>query len=268
MNFLPKIKKYGMVGFFIKAFFWIYKSIYFNLSKIYPSKYSLSLYGVFIKKNFSDNTFKYYLIAQYGRFFSKFIKKQTNASIFIDIGSNQGLYSLIALKNKNFNKIFSFEPQRNIYKILCQNIKRNLGDKRCMPFNLGISNLNSKAFLQSDNRHSGKAKIIAENLQNSEIIETVSGKNLSKILNINNNEKVGIKIDTEGHELKVLKGLIDTNFWKNTIWVFIEFNKNVDHDEIFQLLTIEGFITIKKISTNNPNHYDLLMGRDEALMDN
>ena len=271
-NIIQKIKKYGFERFFLKSIYWISKLIYYNIFKISPFNFCYSMYGVLIKKNFSDNTFKYYLIAQNGFFFSSFLKKQKNTSVFLDIGANQGVFSLIALKNSNFTKIFSFEPQEKIYSILCENIKRNLGEKICTPLKLGISNTSGPAKLKewipkklTDMQDSGKSRIESEvdlMIYPGEIIETIHGVKLSTLLSLDPKEKIGIKIDTEGHEIKVLKGLINTNFWGNVMWIFVEFNIRVNHKDLLFLLTEEGFSPTKKIPTSNPNHFDLLLTRN------
>ena len=265
-----------------KTLVWVTRIIYYNLWKLSPFKFCLSFYGVFIKKNYPDNAFKYYLIGQYGKFFSKFLKTQKEASIFLDIGANQGLYSLIALKNPFFTKIFSFEPQSETYDILTENIQRNSGKERCVPINFAISNSSKKGFMRIDEYDSGKSMIKAnetgELIDKAELstnrretlaewnaryrwenIEFIDGTKLSNFLSLEYGEKIGVKIDTETHEPFVLEGLINTNFWQNILWIFIEFSRKLDHQKCLDLLSKEGFSIAKKVGTGN--QYDLLMKR-------
>ena len=262
-----------------KTLVWVTRIIYYNLWKLSPFKFCLSFYGVFIKKNYPDNAFKYYLIGQYGKFFSKFLKTQKEASIFLDIGANQGLYSLIALKNPFFTKIFSFEPQSETYDILTENIQRNSGKERCVPINFAISNSSKKGFMRIDKYDSGKAKVKVNNsgelldksdfsdsyigkywgAYRGENIEIIDGRKLSNLLSLGYGEKIGVKMDTETHEPFVLEGLINTNFWQNIQWIFIEFARKLEHQKCLDLLSKEGFFVARKIGTGN--QYDLLMKR-------
>ena len=272
----------GVLALIKKTLVWVTRIIYYNLWKLSPFKFCLSFYGVFIKKNYPDNAFKYYLIGQYGKFFSKFLKTQKEASIFLDIGANQGLYSLIALKNPFFTKIFSFEPQSGTYDILTENIQRNSGKERCVPMNFAISHSSKKGFMRIDKYDSGKAMIKVNNsgelLDKAELsanrretlaewnaryrwenIEIIDGRKLSNLLSLGYGEKIGVKIDTETHEPFILEGLINTNFWQNIQWIFIEFSRKLDHQKCLDLLSKEGFSIAKKVGTDI--HYNLLMKR-------
>ena len=273
---------YGFWALIKKTLVFMTQVIYYNIWKLSPFKFCLSFYGVFIKKNYHDNSFKYYLIGQYGKFFSKFLKTQRGASIFLDIGANQGLYSLIALKNPFFTKIFSFEPQSKIYDILTENIQRNSRTERCVPMNFAISNSSKKGFMRIDEYDSGKSRIKAN--ENGELIdkaefsanrretlaewnaryrweniEFIDGTKLSNFLSLEYGEKIGVKIDTETHEPFVLEALINTNFWQNVLWIFIEFSRKLDHQKCLDLLSKEGFSIAKKVGTDT--HYNLLMKR-------
>ncbi|MEG3581887.1 MAG: hypothetical protein VX359_02830, partial [Chloroflexota bacterium] len=192
---------------------------------------------------------------------------------------NQGLYSLIALKNPFFTKIFSFEPQSGTYDILTENIQRNSGKERCVPINLGISHSSKKGFMRIDKYDSGKAKVKVNNsgelldksdfsdsyigkywgAYRGENIELIGGEELSNLLSLGYGEKIGVKIDTETHEPFVLEGLINTNFWQNILWIFIEFSRKLDHQKCLDLLSKEGFSIAKKVGTDI--HYNLLMKR-------
>lgn len=275
MEILKRIKyiyfTYGLLILGKKILSLLIKFFYYNIWKLSPFKFCISLYGVFIKKNFSDNSFKYSLIGQYGKFFSKFLKKQSEASIFIDIGANLGIYSLIALKNPFFTKIFSFEPQIKIFNNLTENIQRNSGDHRCIPMNYGISHFSKKGFLKIDEYDSAKSHLKvnqtgelraqSEFPENAiwEDIELIGNEKLSSLLELDLKQKIGVKIDTEGHEFFVLEGLINTDFWQNICWIFIEFSRKIDHNKSLDFLTKEGFTIVKKIGSGT--HYDLLMKR-------
>ena len=63
-----------------------------------------SAYGVKLHSKWGDATFNLCLSGTYGYFFSDFLNNIEKPYSFLDIGANQGIYSLVASKNKNIKK--------------------------------------------------------------------------------------------------------------------------------------------------------------------
>ena len=70
----------------------------------------------------------------------KYIKK-FKIQYFIDAGAHKGEFLSYLLKLKNIKKIYCFEPQKKIYRILYQNFKNN---KKIKFFNIGLGDNNIK----------------------------------------------------------------------------------------------------------------------------
>ncbi|MDG1010557.1 MAG: hypothetical protein P8O69_11345, partial [Amylibacter sp.] len=106
---LVKTKSAYKKGFFYTFFWplWMLKSKLFNLFKF---KNVHTRYGVKCVADFDDATFRTYFFGGYGFFYSNFLKSYASNFIFIDVGANKGLYSIIAAKNPNCEKVISFEP--------------------------------------------------------------------------------------------------------------------------------------------------------------
>ena len=64
-----------------------------------------SAYGVLMVPNWQDTTFRYCIFGTYGRDLADLLLEQREAFVFVDIGANQGLYSLIAAQNPKWNEI-------------------------------------------------------------------------------------------------------------------------------------------------------------------
>ena len=129
--------------------------------------------------------------------------KKINSEILIDIGANIGFYSI--LSSDQFEQIYSFEPNRRNFKVLKKNIENNkLKNIQILNFGLGeneeilIGNSNNKGELFQT---SGFA-ISKDNIKG----ERVLIKKGDDILKFKNNT-LTIKIDVEGFEFFVLKGL-------------------------------------------------------------
>src|SRR3546814_8757450 len=71
-----------------------------------------SRYGVKLRANWRDRTFQYCRAATYGRDLSGFLAAQDSPFAFVDIGANQGLYSLLAARNPPCARVIAFEPDR------------------------------------------------------------------------------------------------------------------------------------------------------------
>ncbi len=165
--------------------------------------------------------------------------KKYSINNFIDIGSNIGIYSVLMAKYHSNLTIHAFEPHKDAFKRLKENVNLNNYSDRIYLYDYALSSENGNSFLEAKNRfglsQSGGAKISDDgNIK----IKYKIGDDLIKI----KNEHIAIKIDTEGHELFVLQGiknlLVDNKvflqieiFPKNTT-VVTKFLKNLGFDLI------------------------------------
>jgi len=134
-------------------------------------------------------------------------------SVFWDIGANVGLYSVIFAKGNPTWKIYSFEPNIQVHKTFYKNISFN-NCKNIQLLPLALSDSKEKLNLRINRNRPGTSSLNSKpgKFTNSKKIESISGDELflsDKIL-----APDLIKIDVEGHELKVLNGLkmIISNF--------------------------------------------------------
>ena len=132
-----------------------------------------------------------------------FIKKKGNA---IDIGSNYGLWCYKLSKIKNIDKIYAFEPNLKLSKV-----KSNYF-KKIKVYGVALSNKNGEKILETpivnNYEYHGLSKIYnsKEKWPKKFINFKKRQIKIKKLDSYNFTNISFIKIDAEGHELKVLNG--------------------------------------------------------------
>jgi len=148
--------------------------------------------------------------------------------VIIDVGANQGAYSLMCAKARPGTQIYSFEPHPKTFLSLV----RNLPDSKFLCFNkaLGAECKTLRLFDYKDEDGSSHATLY------SDVIKEIHKKNftshevevttLDNIINENKIIKVSLlKIDAEGHELEVLKGASKAINKRMIMAIHFEFNE-------------------------------------------
>lgn len=98
--------------------------VFAAVSRLDPRKYVRTHYAVQLRANWIDATFRYSVFGSYGEAISNYLKTQTSHYTFIDIGANQGLFTLIASESQQCIHIHSFEPNPKTFLLLEENISR------------------------------------------------------------------------------------------------------------------------------------------------
>jgi FkbM family methyltransferase len=145
---------------------------------------------------------------------------------FLDIGANQGEYTLwAARKTGPKGKVYAFEPLRSMYGQLTYNISLNPKYASVVtPIQLGLSDEENQLELYSGNLNNEGVNTLFPD-PDSTLLETIQLKKLDDVVKAYSIGKIdGMKIDVEGAEYMVLKGAFET-IKKNLPYLFIEVNK-------------------------------------------
>lgn len=249
---MEKVLNTSIKRFFLKSYAkFLYK--YFNKSIKLKSVYNINLLFN------DDSTFSYSLDGAYSNLIIEQIKKLNKGDLFIDIGANQGLFSI--LSSKAGAKVLSFEPSSSIFSILLKNLDINRC-KNIYPMNLAVFNELTEKCLFTYDKKSGKSYVTDNNNNNN--ILTVNRDFFKIIKNIEFNNCI-IKIDVEGSEYIVLRELENIIISDNRIsTIIVEINSkqlkrfSSKKEKIYQFFERNNFTPLRKKTSE---HYDEVFKR-------
>tara|TARA_B110000093_G_scaffold158114_1_gene176906 strand:- start:202 stop:900 length:699 start_codon:yes stop_codon:yes gene_type:complete len=189
--------------------------------------------------------------------------KKLNINYIFDVGSHRGESIDYFIKLKDLKKIQSFEPQKNIFLVLKKKYKNN---NKVILNQIALSqNENYKDFYINDlsstssfsrlNKKSLWLKIKNRILnKKNPIISKIKIRSLTidKFIKQKKIKKIDLlKIDTEGHELEVLKGALKTIKEHKVKFILIELHfskmyQNYSKKKIESFLAKNNFFLLKK----------------------
>ncbi len=181
------------------------------------------------------------------------LPKEITPLLILDVGANIGDTALAALKSYPNCKVICFEPVAESYNKLLTRLKRFTGRatfiKKALSDSNGFCEINITSFHGANSIEKQSDFHRKSNPHVTEIKkETIEVVKLDDYINEFNNQKVDIlKIDVEGHELKVLRGGIDfITQYVDTIIIECSMMRDQSWSEqsiteIFNLLNKTGF---------------------------
>ena len=186
-------------------------------------------------------------------FFLKKIVDDHKFDYFLDIGSYIGFYALFVENNTNIRNIYAFEPNQLNYSRLRTNI--DLNNSNIKIFNQACSEKNtiSKIWFTNKNKTGGSSVFFDSDIElkrydkNKIFLNNVNLIKLDDKLFI---KKLSIlaKIDTERHELSVLKGAANL-FSNNKTYLQIEIFPEL-RDKVFLYLQENRFVLTHSIGND------------------
>lgn len=184
--------------------------------------------------------------------------KNDRKKLFIDVGASIGFYTILAAGRYGYGAVVSFEPNPKIYQVLEENVALNnlqhrvkcinaaLGEKReILPFRRYLWHTGRSGFTGND-------VISGIGAEEHEVIhiETSVFDDVMEEQNIETRDIALIKIDVEGFEYSVLKGMVRTLRQVNDVSLFVEVSGKFK-EQTMNLLGELGFILQERIGINH-----------------
>ncbi|MCK0128474.1 FkbM family methyltransferase [Erythrobacter sp. F6033] len=217
-------------------------------------------YGVKMWSNWGDKTYAYCHYGTYGSYLADLIGAVDQPFCFVDIGANQGLFSLIAGQNPECEKIISLEPVGSTYERLVANLAENGLENRAAALNFGLSDQAGEFPITLSKGHSGLAtlgkhgmELSGEHTQTTVKLQTMD----ALAAHVPDDLPIFVKIDVEGHEETVIRQLLQSHQSKRIMGIFYEHDDRwTNRAAVNALLDNAGFEHSRIYGRGK--HYDVL----------
>ena len=166
---------------------------------------------------------------------SLIIESLSNKRTFVDVGANVGIWSLPM--KLHFEKVISYEPSKQNIECIKSNIPSGIELRE-----KAVADFNGEAEFHQAGKNCGDGKLCREGVKSAYVVPVVK-------LDDENLQNVDmIKIDTQGWELDVLKGMSNL-INSQRPWIMIEINEDVD--KCCELMENYGYETVYVKSKRN-----------------
>lgn len=217
-------------------------------------------YGVRMEANWGDRTFAYCHYGTYGTYLADLIGAIDHPFAFLDIGANQGLFSLIAARNPACKAIIALEPVPDTHARLTRNLALNGAGPRAQALKFGLSDRDGTRLIATCNAHSGVATLedhLSSRLPSATSL-AVEMRTIDGLLpHLPDDLPLFVKIDVEGHEATVIAQLLGSPLASRVIGIFYEHDKQwSDGAAIEDVLAQAGFAVMRRYGRGR--HFDAL----------
>ncbi len=185
-----------------------------------------SHYGPVMRVRAGDYTSWAALFGYYGEGLRNEILSLPEDGVFIDIGANVGIYTLIAARHLSAGMVVSLEPNPEVYEYLLSNIRLN-GAVNVLPINAAVGARTGILRLNFAPDHTGAGYLsdATADAGSSRMVHVLGAEALRPVADRLAVGSSLCKIDVEGHELHVLRTLEQAGLLARLGRLWIEVNE-------------------------------------------
>jgi FkbM family methyltransferase len=227
-----------------------------------PLRSARSVYGPRMCVDAKDYTNLAALFGAYGMELYDLIKRLPTDGIFIDIGANAGIYTLIASQHLHEGKVLSFEPNPKVFANLLENLDLN-DCQNVIPLNAAVGQSSDVLEITIIESHTGAGFVMPSSAHAhahahahvSRPVACLTFSDLPFAKKLFADRKVLCKIDVEGAERTVIWSLSDSGLLESLDQIYIEIcAKHLERfgtspDEIYAELRDRGFVPLKGLQS-------------------
>jgi FkbM family methyltransferase len=224
--------------------------------------FTRSIYGPLLRDTPGDQTFEFCVNGYGSPLVADTIRLHERPFVFLDIGANLGIFSLLAARNPHCVRALAFEPLPTIFANLQANVARNgarLVEAHCAAL---TSARRRHVYLDYDARHSGMAKVVPRPRRGCVRARTIGGPALGRLVGELRNPILA-KIDVEGSERDVLQTLRQSGVYAAVDTVIIEISErnlgNAGRAALLAMMAEDGFVEVER--SGPQDHYDAVYRR-------
>lgn len=216
-----------------------------RLQPTQPLRAIPTAYGVPMIPNWNDRTYAYCHYGTYGRYLADLLLAVDRPFLFLDIGANQGLFSLIAARNPCCEAIVALEPVPDTHARLARNFAANGLEGRAQALCLGLSDQAGPQQIAVSRSHSGVATLEAHLARRNPntIRVAVEMRRVADLAPcLPEDLPIFVKIDVEGHEARVITQLLAAPLAGRIMAIFYEHDRRWSNGPAIEdALTEAGF---------------------------
>jgi FkbM family methyltransferase len=208
----------------------LFNLLFFDVLYNKVDNFVLNYKGIKIEFSTKDKHSKHWFFPRYdnGKMHEPVISKMImdsikNSKIFVDVGTYLGYYTCLIGKIFPKSIVYGFEIDENVFDLLNENIKlNNLSNVK--PYNLAISDKDGLVKFSVADSLDSSLTFTTDIEKNQEYI-SVKSVSLDNFFKKQKNKPDVIKIDVEGAEMLVLKGMKEL-LEKRDLILFLEIHGN------------------------------------------
>lgn len=155
-----------------------------------------------------------------------------DGAVILDIGANVGNHTLYWAIKRNARKVMAFEPYKETFNILNQNIALNNLHNVVRAYNYGLSNESCTASIKEFHASNVGGTCFKKDSAGTYMFLPLDMMNITTKIDL-------IKIDAEWHEMEVLEGALETIKRNKPVLVIESFNKKTEIDNLLLPLGYE-----------------------------
>ena len=215
-----------------------------------------SIYGPYLRDRPGDRTFEL-CVTGYGSLISNVIEQRSSPFIFVDIGANCGVFSLLAARHPLCTSVIAIEPVPATFEALSANIDFNTANNVRAVRALVSQRSGEILRLSYNPRHSGMSKIARGTDENTVAAPVLDASGLSDLVGKPDRPAL-VKIDVEGSEADALDALKSTSFFPAVTDIVVEISERtggIEHvRDLKKILQEFGFEEVGREGADE--HYD------------